>query len=1159
MIRRTLTTLGLLMAGGASLFGQGGLKEIPDVRIEAALKGFKLPDGAKIEIYASDPMISKPVQMNWDKQGRLWVVGSSMYPQIKPGQKEGDKLYVLEDTDDDGKVDKVEVFAEDLYIPTAVAPGDGGVYVANSTEVLFLKDTDGDGKADFREVVLSGFGTEDTHHLLHTFQFGPEGMLWFNQSIYIHSHVETPWGVRRLLGGGIWHYRTETRKLEVYSKGLVNPWGHAFDQWGQDFATDGAGGEGINYLFPRSVFKTSPGAQRVLKGLNPGQPKHCGLEVVSGRHVPESWLGTMIAPDFRGHRVNRFELTENGSNYVSTQQEDLVASKHRAFRPIDVKMGPDGAIYIADWYNPIIQHGEVDWRDSRRDHSHGRIWRVTFEGRDLVDKPKIVGQPVENVLDLLRAPEGWTRHFAKQELRDRGSKEVMPALDKWVEGLAAEDEQALLEAVWTAQGLNVLREDWAKKLLVSKDHHARAAGLRALYYRAAEIEDSVSVAAKLVTDPHQQVRLWAVSVLAQTPSLAAVQAAMKAVDMEKDDALDFTLWSIAREHRHLWLPMAEKGENPFANDAQLLFAARATGEAVAVDKILTTLEKGGFNQAQVKDVSDWLAKVGDAKVLSRLFIKARQQKVSAEERLIILQALLDAAKLRKLHPAEGSDEVKVFFAGDDVEAFSLAASLAGYWKVEAARPDLEKAFLAAAENEGRARAAMEGLRYLGGGKTMNLFKKTALDKKQTYQMRSLAVVGLTQMAPRAGAELAVQVLPDAPGGKDPFGIYGAFLATKQGPGILTKVLTGKKVKLPQGIALTGVQKAGSAATKPVGLIAALQKAADLKPMKTTLSAKEMEAMMARVSKEGDPQKGQAIYRRMTMQCSVCHAIGGAGGSIGPDLVSIGSSAPVDYLIESMLEPSKKIKEGYQTTLVTTKSGQAYAGAIARESSDEIVIRDATGKENRIPKNEVVSNVVSPVSLMPPGLTAALREDEFVDLIRFLSELGKEGDYKVSAKRYVRHWEALTPHERTRDAIGHYGPGIFADNFKTYAWMPQYSQVNGVLPLNELPLVRGRERLESNRWAVARFYMDITKPGKIALGLNEVKGLHLFVGEEEVKLAAESGALVVELEAKKGLQEITLAANRGYELKGYQVELLDAKGSSAQVRLLTLAEWMVLKK
>src|SRR5262249_50813200 len=156
------------------------------------------------------PMWVKPIQMNWDSRGRLWVVGSEMYPQIKPGEKANDKIYVLEDTDGDGRADKSTVFAEGLLIPTAVMPCDGGAYVANSTELLHLTDADGDGKADKTRVVLSGFGTEDTHHILHTMRWGPDGCLYFNQSVYIHSHIETPHGVRRLRGGGTWRFRPET-------------------------------------------------------------------------------------------------------------------------------------------------------------------------------------------------------------------------------------------------------------------------------------------------------------------------------------------------------------------------------------------------------------------------------------------------------------------------------------------------------------------------------------------------------------------------------------------------------------------------------------------------------------------------------------------------------------------------------------------------------------------------------------------------------------------------------------------------------------------------------------------------------------------------------------------------------------------------------------
>src|SRR5262249_49131265 len=159
-----------------------------------------------------------------------------------------------------GKADKITVFADGLLIPTGIEPGDGGAYVANSTELLHLADTDGDGKADKRRVMLSGFGTEDTHHILHTLRWGPDGMLYFNQSIYIHSHIETPHGVRRLGGGGIWQFRPETMRLEILARGFINAWGHHFDRWGQQFATDGANGEGINYVMPGGWYPTAPGA-----------------------------------------------------------------------------------------------------------------------------------------------------------------------------------------------------------------------------------------------------------------------------------------------------------------------------------------------------------------------------------------------------------------------------------------------------------------------------------------------------------------------------------------------------------------------------------------------------------------------------------------------------------------------------------------------------------------------------------------------------------------------------------------------------------------------------------------------------------------------------------------------------------------------------------
>ena len=400
----------MLSAGTAQ--AQRELRVIPDPDPELERQSFQLAEGLEVNLYAADPLLAKPIHINFDAQGRLWVASSEVYPQVKPGQTANDKILVLEDVDGDGRAEKTSVFADGLLIPTGVEPGDGGVYVANSTELLHLRDTDGDGRADQRRVMLSGFGTEDTHHILHTLRWAPDGMLYFNQSIYIHSHIETPYGVRRLNSGGIWQFRPESMQLEVFTRGLCNPWGHIFDAWGQSFATDGAGGEGINYVFPGATLFTYAGATKILRGLNPGSPKHCGLEVISGRHFPDEWQGSLVTNDFRAHRVVRFVVRESGAGYASREQPEIIKTKHAAFRPIDAKMGPDGALYIADWYNPIIQHGEVDFRDERRDHTHGRIWRVTVKGRPLVDRPKLVGASIDELLEMLRAPKisrGCTR------------------------------------------------------------------------------------------------------------------------------------------------------------------------------------------------------------------------------------------------------------------------------------------------------------------------------------------------------------------------------------------------------------------------------------------------------------------------------------------------------------------------------------------------------------------------------------------------------------------------------------------------------------------------------------------------------------------------------------------------------------------------------
>lgn len=1128
----------VLLTGALTVQAQRGLKDIPNPDVKVQEAAFKLPEGAKINLFASDPQITKPIHMNWDGQGRLWVVGSPLYPHIKPGEEESDKLFILEDTTGDGVADKVSEFANDLHIPTAVLPGDGGVYIANSTEMIFLRDNDGDGKSDERRVVLSGFGTEDTHHLLHTFRWGPAGHLWMNQSIYIHSHIETPYGVRRLLGGGMWHYRPETGRLEVFMKGLVNSWGHTFDDWGQSFMTDGAGGDGINYVFPRSVCVTSPGASRVIRGLNPGQPKHCSLEIVTGSHVPEDWVGTLLAPDFRGHRINRFKLSDKGSAYVSTKIEDLVSSTHRSFRPIDVKMGPDGAIYIADWYNPIIQHGEVDFRDERRDHKHGRIWRVSFPKRALVKKPMVAGARAAELVKFLDAPEGLTRTLVAAELRQRDPVEVLPVIEKWYAGLKEGQDLQKLRAIWGTQALGVLNREWAADLVSSANHKARGGALRALYYGAGEEKIERSLIEKAVEDPHPQVRLWAVSVLAQLDWADTVPLAVRALEKEGvDNFLDFAVWSICREHADRWVPVAQE-RNPFRHTWQLFFAAKAMKQPIGIDPVLKSLGEGAFKtEAQLKEVIDWIANVGGGDHLEVLFKVALADGAPENRQVMALRGLADAVRLRKQRPAGELSRLNRFLEAGKGAAFAEAAVLAGMWKLEDARSSLEKAFLG--EDGGISNAALEGLRALGGAKTKEFFTTTARNTQMDFAKRRRAAIGQARLDLNAGAELSVTLLREARSAADVQAIVDAFLVNKNGPGALAKVLDRPGMTMSSELALVAMNRASSAANRSEALIKAFQKAGSLKPMKLQLSREEMNALMARVADQGNPGRGEVVYRRESMQCAVCHAIGGAGGIIGPDLVSIGASAPVDYLVESMLEPSKKIKEGYHTAVVTTKAGDVIAGAIARQDATEIVVRDATGKETRVPKNQVASTSVSPVSLMPVGLTAQLREDEFVDLIRFLSELGKEGAYKTTANRYVRTWQVLEPGGIHPDAVGHYGTKAFADNKPAWKWKPMFAQVSGTVPASELPKLSGRGR---TKYGVARFNLQLNKTGKLELKLSgKLKDLDLFVDDVQIQVPDEGTSRTVEIDRKKGAYQVTVVGLLGQGLNDFSLELLGEPG------------------
>jgi putative heme-binding domain-containing protein len=1133
--------LALLSLLASTALAQRNLKEIPSTDPAVEQASFQLAPGLEVNLFASEPMIHKPIQMAWDEKGRLWVASSAIYPHIKPGQTETDKIIVLEDTDNDGKADKSTVFYEGLLIPTGILPGDGGAYVANSTELLFMKDTDGDGRADTKEVLLSGFGTEDTHHILHGFKRGPDGCLYLMQSVYIHAHIETPFGVRRLMGSGIWQYRPETGRLEIFTMGQINPWGHIFDKWGQSFTTDGAYGEGINYAFPGATYRCLPDQRpRVLKGLNPGQPKHAGLEVISGRHFPDDWQGDLITNDFRGHRVNRFKVSDQGSGFASRQMEDVIKSNHGSFRPVDVRMGPDGALYIADWYNPIIQHGEVDFRDERRDHVHGRIWRVSVKGREKCPKVDYAKKSVEELIALLKEPEQWVRLEAKQELKRRKPDNLVNLLARFVGD--AENPHQALEGVWAGQtavphGLReVIAGDLGRKHDSNPDgERAGAAFVRVL--RTSLLDFGIetvmggeidAVYGDLAIHSNPRIRLEAVNMLRQAGTAQSVEFACKALDHPMDENLDFALWLTCSELADVWLPAFQKGEITFGgNVAHIAYALKAANKPEAVCALLTMVSEGKVAADRVKDVIGIVGALGTkadlAKLMEFLAVPAGDGSLS----IAVLDALATAAQQRNVKPDGGAETIVTLISNGAPPLQAAAIRLAGAWKVEAAAESLFK--LAT----GGSVPAIRALQALSGKKaSVPLIMME--DKMKDAGARAEVIATIAEAEPEVAGKLVAGFLPTAevPQAER---IFAAFLATKGGPSILAGALKDKK--LPPAVATAGVQKASITGGDTKALVEALTIAGGLQPV-MALTPEQLTQMMAEVKSAGDPARGELVYRRAHLQCTVCHAIGAVGGIVGPDMVSLGASAPVDYIIESLLEPSKKIKEGYATTMLTTKTGGIHSGFLVRADDREVILRDATGKTESIPANTVAKQENVPVSLMPPALTATLRRDEFVDLVRFLSELGKEGGYKVQEDGTLRRWRTAQPPAEAWRWMNLNGNKGFHEKAADLTWTPLYSRVDGTVHGEDATLIG----VGQSQWRAIESEIEVSAAGKIGLKLNDPAGLQIFIAGKELPAAAD-----MQTDTPAGKVRVTLLFDSAVRKAPVKVQVYDVPDSPAKTK------------
>lgn len=680
---------------------------------EKAIDKMKVADGMEVKLFASEKdfpgLLVNPVQMAWDTKGRLWVAVWPTYPHWKPGEPMDDKILILEDTTGDGKADKCTVFADKLHCPTGFELYNGGVLVAQCPDLWFLKDTRGTGKADLRQRVVHGLDSADTHHASNSFVMGPGGGIYFQEGTFHHTQVESPYGPpERCANAGVFRYEPRTQKFEVYvSYGFANPHGHIFDRWGQDIVVDGTGSQPFHAaLFSgRMEF---PNKHRGTPTVWAPPSRPCpGMEVLSSRHFPEEMQGDVLVANVIGvHGIFRMKVNDDGSSFKGHRVDTILSSSDQNFRPSDLKIGPNGALYFIDWHNPIVGHMQHNLRDPSRDRDHGRIYVLKMKNRPLTKSPAIADEPIDKLLKVLEHPEDRVRYRARIELTARPTKDVIAAATKWVAGLdekSKDHEHHLLEALWLHQSHNSPDAALLKKVLAAKDFRARAAATRVACYWRDKLPDSLDLLRTMAADPAPRVRLEAVRAASFFKVAEALEIVLVAKDKGSDRYIDFVESETMRTlDPYVKKAIADKRKIAFKTPAGARYFLRtvSTEDLLKMDRnhgvYLELLFRPGVRDENRREAVAGLAKLEKKEELPLLVeaIRLHDEDAKSEDSSVAF----DLARLITGRPAEELAKVR-----DGLEKLATSARQPvtrqlGYVALVAADAGVEKAWALATKS-----------------------------------------------------------------------------------------------------------------------------------------------------------------------------------------------------------------------------------------------------------------------------------------------------------------------------------------------------------------------------------------------------------------------------------------------------------------------------
>ncbi|HVW37065.1 MAG TPA: PVC-type heme-binding CxxCH protein, partial [Pirellulales bacterium] len=506
----------------------------PPLSPAEAIAKMTAPPGFQVELVASEPQIVNPVAMTFDERGRIWVTESFEYPRREPGPGR-DRVKVLEDTDHDGQVDKVTVFAEGLNIPSGIAVGAGGVWVANAPDILFMQDTDGDGRADKQEVVVTGFGRDDTHELPNSLTWGPDGWLYGLNGVFNRSRVKHR-GREFDFTCALFRIHPRTRDFELFCEGTSNPWGVAFDNEGSAFVS-ACVIDHLWHLTETGYYHRQGGPYPPFTWKLESIVKHqhqlaayCGIHFFDSDAYPAEFRERLYMGNIHGNGINCDQLTRDGSTYFGEPREDFLLANDAWFMPVVQKTGPDGCLYVLDWYDRYHCYQDANRDPAGIDRLKGRLYRIRYQGTPRAKPFDLARESDDQLIERLRSPNVFYRDLAQRLLWERRD----PATIEKLQHLVLDDTElrkARMHALWALIGCGPLDAAFHAKLLGHSD-----AGFRAWGVRAAGNQRQVD----------DQIREKVAAALGDSSPDVVLQAAIAAGKLEGVDPLPLWVQALSR-------------------------------------------------------------------------------------------------------------------------------------------------------------------------------------------------------------------------------------------------------------------------------------------------------------------------------------------------------------------------------------------------------------------------------------------------------------------------------------------------------------------------------------------------------------------------------------------------------------------------------------